>query len=224
VSADEVAEVFSDIDKADDGRSLEPVRLRALVRALTGDIDGAIEILDGANSASALAATKVGLLENAGRCTSARSVYSEFLGPETGQFTANVEVGLATGAIRQVTEFARIAHKMGLTNFEAVPMELLTSATQMLEEFNIDDATVSLILDEAGAVLAENHIFYVGSGPKFEVIDIPGTLRSTLLTFQLPSVPADTVAMYMQFIDRLVAKNIDIPSGLNINFSSATLQ
>lgn len=221
VDSNEVQSILREIDKLGTAQVVEAARARAFLFGLIGDNSAALAHLRDLKMPEFVSTDEIGLMANMARCVDAQSLYSKYAGPSTGKFTSNFQRGLSCGAIRQVASFLRDAKRMSLTNLEGVPMDMIESADKMLKEFEISDAQIGQLMDVVGSVLQDEQMFYIGTSPEIEVIDFPGVLRTTLVTYNLPTSADKAVDLYLDFIDRLGQMSLNIPSGLQINFSGA---
>ncbi|WP_041741476.1 hypothetical protein [Collimonas fungivorans] len=219
-SADFIS-ALREIDKVGIEQAPQATRLRAVLLAIAGENSLALKALRDLHLPEFVASCEIGLMANMGLCLEAQPLYAKYSGPNTGNFTKDFELGLSCGAIRQVASFLQNAKKMSLTNLESIPMDIIENAEKMLNEFEISDVQIGQLMDVVGSVLQDEKMFYIGTCPEIEVIDLPGVLRTTLLTYSLPTSSDRAVDLYLDFIDRLGQMSLNIPSGLQINFSGA---
>lgn len=194
------------------------LRLQALMRHLTGDLDGALSVLDKVDLYDPQ--LELVLYSNFNRCDRAQAIFAKYCGPRNGNFISTAYFASVNGAFHKAAEFAHEALSMQLTELESLPLEQIFMIDKILTEFGVSDAQVGAILEVAGEVLQEHRLLFVGNGPEVEAFDIPGELRAVHMTYRLAVTASEAVSIYLEFIEKLFHRDMELPKGFHVSFGS----
>ena len=57
----------------------------------------------------------------------------------------------------------------------------ITTIDDLLKEFGVSDSAAGEVMQTAGSVLTDHGLIFLGPGPDFDVLDVPGQLRTVNL-------------------------------------------
>lgn len=215
-AAPEIVALFDEIDKLDNADHAAAVEMRALLLHITGDLNGALAVLDQCQQCDPL--SKLVVLSNYSKCAEARKIYAKFCAPSGGFFTLTVHFARAIGAFRLLAEFARQAQQMKLSNLKKINLEEIFMVDHILATFGVSDEITGDLMETAGSVLADHGLMFVGESPEIDVFDIPGEFRAVQVTYHVPAGPKEVSDIYLEFIERLLERDQSIPRGFHISF------
>lgn len=214
--SEEVLAWMTEIQKLEHADPNEAAAVRAMVLHLSGDLTGALSVLDQAEHADP--SDRLVMLCNYSKCAEGQKLYQKFCDPTTGNFTRNYHLAYGIGAFHQMATFAREARRIRLAKIEQIELREIFMIDDLLTEFGVSDAAAGEVMETAGSVLTDNGLIFMGPGPAVDVLDVPGQLRTVHLTYRLAVSSSQAVDIYMEFITRLFEREQSIPDGLHISF------
>lgn len=191
--------------------------LRAALLHLTGDHHGALAQLRQRDVPDRHA--ELSILVDACQCNEAQDLYAQHGHLDGDTFSYMLKYGYGCGAFRQMANFARSAQHMTFTDHAAVPFDEIFTIERLLSDLNIEDKDTAGILEVAGQVMRDNRLLFLGEKPSVDVFDIPDELKAIHLTYHLPTTPEHAAAIAVDFVERLVDRDIPVPQGLHVTFS-----
>lgn len=196
----------------------------ALVRHLSGDLDGVTVELDKALRAGAhprdVADTAVTCYVNLGMFSLAGRSYVQAADPRNGSFSGVHEVGIACGLFRTLKEYYELASRMKIELSPFLLRARCLQAANLLERTGTTDEEVTALLDIAGEIMREKRLFYMGRLPEFTVLDNDETEHCVFLTFAVGETPEVVSDMMFELASRAADRLPRIPPGFGVGFSA----
>ncbi|QVN14796.1 hypothetical protein [Burkholderia sp. LAS2] len=194
--------------------------LKGLLYTLQGNIDAAIATFRGSMLPPSERELQVFIAySNLGYASHALEHFRAVASPETGSFTKNVYPGLSIGAVRTIARFISQAETMHLTNMDGVPVDLLRTAEEILEEAGTDDNAITRVLDVAGAVVREYGLVHVGNVQ----LDAFRSLSCVKLRYRFAITPDEAVWLYNEFLGRLYDEEVPLPPAFAVAFEGQNI-
>ncbi|OEZ69917.1 hypothetical protein JAB5_40850 [Janthinobacterium sp. HH103] len=216
-------EIFAEIDKLDNSNPDEGLELRAALLHICGDLNGAITALDQRTNKDL--SSDLTILANYSRCEAAQALFAK-CGPTTGMFWSNVMYAKPAGAFHMAASFAREAERMHLQSTKSTctsvySLEEIFMIDEVLDELGITDPSAGKIMEVAGRVLEQHGYMFLSAGPEIEIFGDRGEQRTINLTYRVAASSSDAINMYMDFIDGLFQRDLDMPIGFHVSFGGS---
>ncbi|WP_257756639.1 hypothetical protein [Burkholderia glumae] len=194
--------------------------VKGLLYTLCGDIDAAIATFNDSNAPLGERELNIFIAySNLGFASSALAQYRKVASPTTGLFTQNIDAGLSVGAIRTIARFISQAETMHLANMEGVPIDLLRTAEEILEEAGTDDDAITRVLDVAGTVVREHGLVHIGSVQ----LDALKAASCVKLRYRFAISPDQAAWLYNEFLDRLYDEEVALPPAFIVSFEGKNI-
>lgn len=219
--AAEVVNLLDQIDQLAQADRDEALKWKALVLHITGDMDGALDVLMQRSVYDPI--THFVILTNYSRCKDAQRIFKKYGAPRESLFSYFAQFAFAIGAFGLAAQFVHEASKMRLTNLETVPLEKIMAANDLLSHFGVTDNQAAEVLEVAGDVLRSHGLMFEGPGPVVDVLDVPGEIRAVHLTYEISAAPSVAASIAFDFIEQIEFRNVSIPSALHISFAGTQL-
>lgn len=195
----------------------EALKLEALVLHLTGNLAGALKALGEMKVYDEI--THFIILTNFSRCREAQLLFARYGAPKDSQFSFYARFAFAIGAFNSAAKFVPLARSMRLTNLDSLPLEKIMAASALLNEFGVTDSKAAEIMEVAGDVLRSRGLMFQGAGPRVDVIDVPGELRTVHLTYEVAAAPSAAASMVFDFIDLIEERRVSLPGAMHVSFA-----
>ena len=197
----------------------------ALVKHLSGDLDGVTDELNKASRAGAhpqeVADTAMTCYVNLGMFSLAGRYYVQAADPRNGSFSDVHEVGIACGLFRTLKEYYELASRMKIDLSPFLLRTRCLQAADLLERTGTTDEEVTALLDIAGEIMREKRLFYMGRLPEFTVLDDDETEHCVFLTFAVGETPEVVSDMMFELASRAADRLPRIPPGFSVGFSAS---
>lgn len=218
--AQTIRRLFRESDKLAKADALAAHSVRAQTYALLGDVDQASYYLNAAlhlSNDADVHSLACGVLINLGLFSEGQKHYLYGMNPVSGQYARFGEGGLICGAFKQTRLFLSEARKMQL-DLSAFRVDQVEAASRMADLNGLSDEVAGQILDVAGEVLRERHLFWLNPFPDLEIVDVPGELQSIFMTFRVDASSDEAFEMNMRVAELLAERFDSIPWGLHVSF------
>jgi hypothetical protein len=189
----------------------------ALLCQVTGDLDQALSYLSKTKAPDPL--DELILLSNYGRCRAAQVLYAKHGSPRGSMFSAMFYCGFVSGSFHMLAQFTREAMGMKLTNLDKVPADKIFDVERLLVAMQLTDEVTAEFMEIAASLLLESGLLFIGNSPEINVLDVPDEVNTIEVNYRIHATPAKAVALYSQFVDRLIGLDRDLPRGLHITFT-----
>ncbi|CAM2185150.1 conserved hypothetical protein [Burkholderia cepacia] len=194
--------------------------LQGLLHTLCGNIDAAIVTLKDSKLPPSERELQVFIAySNLGYASQAFEQYLTVGAPVTGAFTQCVIGGISVGALRTIVRFISQAETMHLSNMKGVPVDLLQTAEEILEEAGTDDRAITRVLDVAGAVVREHGLVHVGSVQ----LDALKAASCVKLRYRFAISPDEAAWLYNEFLGRLYDEEVPLPPAFAVSFEGQNI-
>lgn len=193
--------------------------LMAYVYQVTGRKDKAIAQLRGESDHHAMS-NLLCVAGNVFDTQTAAIVFREIGHPLRARFSRCFSSAVATGQINLLAEYSRIARTMNMTNVDALPLDEIERAADILASFGTTDQQIGAVVDVAGGVLFEYGYTYSDEA-QFACIQGGDGERLVRLQFRVAAPSSVVARLYLEFVDRLIDADMDMPAGFLISFIGA---
>jgi hypothetical protein len=156
-------------------------------------------------------------LVNLGYFSQAHQKYGRAVEPSGGFFSRNFVMGFVMGAFQTMRAAVEKARKLNI-DLSGLDADVAEVAACLLESHGVNDAMTASILDLAGELLRENHLFYLGDRPVVHLVDIDGVDSCVYLTYHVGTTPDQAADMTVELAARIAQRIEAIPSGFSVGF------
>jgi hypothetical protein len=155
---------------------------------------------------------------NLGRFSKAQALLKQTLLPELGFFTYRALLAPPIGAFHLLLEHFDGALRMNVQLPDDFPIDAVRHATTLLDRDGTSDSDVAAMLDLMGEVLRDRQLFFLGYGPKWDVIEHPD-LQMVHFLFQVDATPTEVADMNFDLATRIADRLEHIPEGFHVSFT-----